>query len=52
MLRTYRTYNSTVRFSKYKFINKLLGGVTLLRVTLGLTWIQPYIYILAFKLLD
>ena len=33
MLRTYRTYNSTVRFSKYEFYNKLLGGITLLRVT-------------------
>ena len=34
-----------VRFSKYKFYNKLLGSVTLLRVTLGITWTQPYIYI-------
>ena len=33
MLRTYRTYNSTVRFSKYEFYSKLLCGVTLLRVT-------------------
>ena len=33
MLRIYRTCNSTVRFSKYKFYNKLLGGVTLFRVT-------------------
>ena len=30
MLRTYRTYNSTVGFSKYEFYNKLLGSVTLL----------------------
>ena len=37
MLRTYRTCNSTVEFSKYKFYNKLLGGVILLRVTLGVT---------------
>ena len=37
MLRTYRTYNSTMRFSKYKFYNKLLGDVTLLRVTPGVT---------------
>ena len=43
MLRTYRTYNSMVRFSKYEFYNKLLGGVTLLRVTLCVTWTQPYI---------
>ena len=52
MFRRYKTCNPTMKFSKYKFINKLLGGVTLLRVTLGLTWIQPYMYILAFKLLD
>ena len=51
LIRTYRTYNLTVRFSKYEFYNKLLGGVTLLgdvtllRVTPGVTWTQP-IYIL------
>ena len=45
MLRIYRTCNSTVRFSKYKFYNKLLGEVTLLRVTLFITWTQLYIYI-------
>ena len=45
MLRTYRTCNSTVGFSKYKFNNKLLGGITLLRITSGVTWTQPYIYI-------
>ena len=33
-----------VGFSKYEFYNKLLGGVTLLRITLGITWTQPYIY--------
>ena len=33
MLRTYRTCNSMVGFSKYEFYNKLLGGITLLRVT-------------------
>ena len=38
MLRTYSTRNSTVRFSKYDFYNKLLGGVTLFRITLGVTW--------------
>ena len=32
MLRTYRTYNPTLRFSKYKLNNKLLNDVTLLRV--------------------
>ena len=45
MLRTYRICNWTVRISKYEFYNKLLGGVTLLRVTPGITWTQPiYIY--------
>ena len=38
MLRTYRTCNSTVRLSKYEFNNKLLGGVTLLRVIPDVTW--------------
>ena len=37
MLRTYRTCNLTVGFSKYEFNNKLLGGVTLFRVTSGVT---------------
>ena len=36
--RTYRTCNPTVEFSKYKFINKLLGGVTLLKVISCVTW--------------
>ena len=45
MLSTYKTCNSTVRFSKYEFYNKLLGGVTLLRVIPGVTLTQPYIYI-------
>ena len=45
MLRTYRTCNSTVRFSKYKFYNKLFGDVILLRITPGITWTQLiYIY--------
>ena len=35
LLRTYRTRNLTMRFSKYEFYNKLLGGVTLLRLTPG-----------------
>ena len=34
ILKTYKTYNSTIGFSKYEFCNKLLGGVTLHRVTL------------------
>ena len=36
-LRTYRTCNPTVEFSKYKFNNKLLVGVTFFRVTLVVT---------------
>ena len=43
MLRTYRTCNSKVGFSKYEFNNKLLIGVTFFRVTSGVTWTQPYI---------
>ena len=43
MLRPYRTCNPTVRFSKYEFNNKLLGGVTFFRVTLSVTKTQPYI---------
>ena len=46
MLRKYRKYNSTVGFSKYKFNNKLLDNVILLRITPGVTWTQLiYIYI-------
>ena len=46
MLRIYRTCNSTVRFSKYEFYSKLLGSITLLRVTPSVTWTQSmYIYI-------
>ena len=37
MLRTYKTYNSMVGFSKYEFNNKLFSGVTLLRVIPGVT---------------
>ena len=37
MLRTYRTCNLTTRFSKYEINYKLLGGITLLRVTPGVT---------------
>ena len=33
MVRTYRPSNLIVEFSKYEFYNKLLGGVTLLRLT-------------------
>ena len=44
MLKTYRTCNSMVGFSKYEFYKKLLSDVTLLRVTPYVTWTQPYIY--------
>ena len=37
MLRTYRKCNPKVGFSKYEFNNKLLGGVTFFKVTLGIT---------------
>ena len=40
MLRLCKTCNPTVRFLKYELKNKLLGGVTLLKVTLGVTWTQ------------
>ena len=41
MLRTYsRIRNSTVRFPKYEFNNKLLGGITLLRVILGVSVLE------------
>ena len=38
MLRTYKTCNLMVRFSKYEFYNKLLSGVTLLITTPNVTW--------------
>ena len=38
MSRTYRTYNLMVGFSKYKYYNKLLSGVTLFIATPGITW--------------
>ena len=43
MLRTYRTCNPTVGFSKYEFNNKLLDSVIFFRITSGVTWTQPYI---------
>ena len=43
MLRIYKICNPTVGFSKYKFNNKLLDGVTFFKVMLGVTWTQPYI---------
>ena len=44
ILRTYRTCNPTVEFSKYEFSNKLLVGVTFFKVTSSITWTQPYIF--------
>ena len=46
MLRIDRIYNSTIRFSKFEFNNKLLSGVTLLRIASDVTWTQLYIYML------
>ena len=43
MLRIYRTYNSAVKFSKYKFNNKLLGDVTWNNLSLSLS-LSIYIY--------
>ena len=37
MLKTYKTCNSTMGFPKYGFYNKLLSGVTFIRVTPGVT---------------
>ena len=41
MLRTYRTCNSMIKFSKYEFNNKLLSRVTFFSVTSGITWTNP-----------
>ena len=38
-----------VRFLKYKFYNKLLVCVILLRIIPGVTWIQLYIYIYIYR---
>ena len=43
MLRTYKTCNSNIGFSKYEFYNKLLGNVTLLKVTSSVIYIYIYI---------
>ena len=37
ILSTYRICNSTMRLLKYEFNNKLLGGITLLRITPSVT---------------
>ena len=41
MLRSYKTCNKMVGFSKNEFNNNLLDGVTFFRVTLGVTRTQP-----------
>ena len=43
MLRSYRECNPTFGFSKYKFNNKLLGGVTFFVIMSGVTWTKTYI---------
>ena len=45
MLKTYRTFNSTVGFSKYKFNNKLLNSITLLKVYTKCNLKSTHIYI-------
>ena len=42
MLKTYRTCNSNIEFSKYEFYNELLGNVTLLKVTSSVIYIYIY----------
>ena len=43
MLRTCRTCNPLVGFSKYEFNNNLLGDITFFRVTTHVSWTQLYI---------
>ena len=38
ILKTYRSWNLMMRFLKYEFYNKLLGGITLFRVILDVIW--------------
>ena len=38
-------YNPTMKFSKYEFNNKLLGGIRVLRVTLCVIWTQTINYV-------
>ena len=45
MSKIYKTCNPTIKFWNYEFNNKLLDGVTLLKVTSGVIWTQPNIYI-------
>ena len=50
ILKTYKIYNPTVRFSKYEFNNKLLGDVTLFRVTPSVTSIVGLHYFCIFSM--
>ena len=43
VLRSYRTCNPTIGFSKYEFNNKLLDSVTYFRIMLGVIWTQSYV---------
>ena len=43
MLKPHKTCNPMVRFSKYEFNNKLLGGITFFKITSDITGTQPYI---------
>ena len=51
MLSTYRTCNSIVGLLKYEFNNKLLGDITLLRITSGVTWTLLHIYIYIYDMI-
>ena len=39
-LKTYRTCNLTIGFSKHEFNKNLLSNVTLIRVTSNVTWMR------------
>ena len=53
IVKTHRTCNSTVEFSKYEFYNKLLDSITLFRIISGVTWTQSiYIYIYSINFMD
>ena len=43
LLRTDRTCNPTIVFSKYEFNNKLLDGVIFFSVTSGVTWTRIFL---------
>lgn len=52
MLRIYRTWNLTVRFSNYEFKNKLLDDIKLLKIALGVTWLYIYINFMPIKYMN